>query len=230
MISDSNNIYLVTYAPGTCGTYIMSLIWCLIENPKVSIIFSKHGNAHQSFSNLVKSNWDFNRNTSEWKDFKKNRSAKDHLYRLVKPVTEKKALILPGHEFPDFEEFIEMYPNAKFIFIQRRDEDIEYIKKLFYYKVSVDSLRLDIPIEKTGQEQIHEETFNLSKFINPNIPEIYKDRTCVIKFRDILNEHSIFLESLGKFVNREITDKIQKMHIEYLSKQPIDLSFAKIAD
>jgi uncharacterized protein YutE (UPF0331/DUF86 family) len=70
---------------------------------------------------------------------------------------------------------------------------------------------------------------NVSKFKSIEIPETYKDKICIIKFRDILNEDSEFLETLGKFVNREVTDGIKKMHRTYLDKQPIDISFAKIS-
>ena len=226
MISTSNNIYLISYASATCGNFVMLVLWSLLEHPEGFHIFSKHGNAH--LFNPYKENWKVDRASTEWKNYHKIVDYNNHLYRLVKPLDDTKPLLLSGHKFPDFEEFFEMYPNAKLIFIQHSKEDIEHLKKLFYYKIPVDMLQLNMPFEEAGIDYVFETINYLPEFIDVDIPEKYKDRTCIIEFRDILNEDSALLETLGKFVDKKVTEGIRSMHKNYLDKQPIDLSFAKI--
>lgn len=223
MISESSNIYIVSYATATCGNFINLVVWSLLENPEGFHIFSKHGNAHTF--NPYKQNWHIQRHSDEWKSYIKDNS--NHLYRLVKQLNEDKPLILSGHKIPIFDEVFDMYPNAKLIFIQYDVEDIEYIKKLFYYKIMIDMFRLKGTYDECKADLIFETNNKHPEFRNIEIPEVYKDKSCIINFRDILNEDSTVLETLGKFVNREVTIGIKKMHRDYLDKQPIDISFAK---
>lgn len=203
----------------------MLMLWSLLEHPEGFHIFSKHGNAH--LFNPYRENWKIDRASDEWKNYNNTVDYNNHLYRLAKPLDNSKPFLVSGHKFPDFDEFIEMYPNAKLIFIQHNKEDIEHIKKLFYYKISIDMLRLDMSFAEAGIDQLFETCNYLPEFIEMDIPEKYKDRSCIIKFRDILNENGTFLETLSKFVDKEVTEGIRDMHKHYLEKQPIDLSFAK---
>lgn len=226
MISQASNVYIVSYAPATCGNFVSLVVWSLLEHPEGFHIFSKHGNAHMY--NPYRENWDIPRHSNEWKKYIKDNYS-HHLYKLTKHLNEDKPLIISSHKIPIFDEVFDMYPNAKLIIIQYDFKDIEYIKRLFYYKVTIDTKRITNTYEECVVDSEFEIPNNVSKFKNIEIPEIYKDKICIIKFRDILNEDSEFLETLGKFVNREVTDGIKKMHRTYLDKQPIDISFAKIS-
>jgi hypothetical protein len=101
-------------------------------------------------------------------------------------------------------------------------------KKTYGYEITSDNVSTIDTIKKLcdieRKRQVKHET-EIVKFKHPNnIPESFKDRTLVIKYKDIFIKTKtsyVALEQLSNFVGLVIPDKVMKSYTDYVNTQPI---------
>lgn len=224
-VFSETSVYIVSYWPGTSGTFIQTLLAGLISEYK-DIRLSEHGNAHGNF--MINSNH---------KDAEIEGSNIAQ-YLLIDPINPNKPLFL-GEHFPvSYKTVSYKYPKAKIVSIHYNKNDIPMVEANLFYKVYIDDC--DNPQNMKHWDEMRNVYFNgiehpklvskelIYNFIHrDSIVCPYYDESIVIdepnvikiSFSDILFNKNTILGTLSKFIEKPIPDNIVNFYDRYLKKQ-----------
>lgn len=121
-------VYTVWYGPGTCGSFISTIIYDFIHGSS-NIEFGDRGDSHER---KIKCEYNWDRRGVE------NQPGLTDDYDIC-PVDPTKPLIITGHHTPNFEKLFHRFPKCKLIHISSGVRDLPRIQKNLVAKLGFDS-------------------------------------------------------------------------------------------
>jgi hypothetical protein len=238
-----NDLYIVSFIPGTSGRFVSSIIWSLINNLDVNIEYTKHNSAHTT------SHW-----ALSWANqpvFTTDVYKKIEFSDSPSPLNPYGNKLLNTHVFPDWDTIRQRFPNAKIVVLSYTENDFLEItgnallkngfdglektpphdtlytrfilnchRKLYgreydYTKITTNEIR-----EISLEYYIYEKQFLPTRpFRNPVIPPDFVDTTLVLSYNDLFtmeSEQYKGLSSLANFTDTIVSDSVQKMYEKYV--------------
>jgi hypothetical protein len=126
----NTEVYVVWYGPGTCGSFISTLIYDFLYGAS-NISIGNRGDAHDR-KIMCEKNWD-----------RKGVNSQPGLtddYEIF-PLDPDMPLIMSGHYEPNLKKLFYRYPKCKLIHIESTFKDLPRIEKNLMFKLGIEKYR-----------------------------------------------------------------------------------------
>jgi hypothetical protein len=206
-MENNNHQYFIHYKTGTGGSFIASLIYLtVIERRDIQnfkFLLSKHGNAH-NINILLR---------TIFHEYIDTHNPNQPKYTLMKPKDPGDPFVILDHAQANWNELSTYFPNFKAIKIIYRYDDIKNIVPLIFYKLQIDTYKLDgslLKMKNIEADLIQHKYYRLSDTSN--------DRVHNLEFNKIITDKEYTLNFISEVTKKSITEPVSSFYDIWLSR------------